>query len=71
MNVVEGIIKARNEGGKFKDIYDFFERVPAGVINRRVVDNLAIAGAFDCFPRCSAKISPSLIQKECPFQSNS
>ncbi len=49
VNVVEGIINARNKGGKFKDIYDFVERVPSSVINRRVMDNLALSGAFDCF----------------------
>jgi DNA polymerase-3 subunit alpha len=48
-NVVKDIIEARDEGGPFKDIYDFVERVPAGVINRRVFENLALAGAFDCF----------------------
>lgn len=48
-DVVEGIIRTRNEGGKFKDIYDFVERVPSRIINRRVFDNLVLAGAFDCF----------------------
>ncbi len=50
VNVVDAIIEARNKGGKFKDIYDFVERVPSGAINRRVVESLAVAGAFDCFP---------------------
>ncbi len=49
-NVVSAIIKAREAGGKFKDIFDFVERVPSGSINRRAFENLAIAGAFDCFP---------------------
>ena len=49
-NVVEEILRARNDGnGKFKDIYDFMERVPASTINRRIMENLAISGAFDCF----------------------
>ncbi len=48
-NVVEEIIKVRNAGGPFKDIFDFVERVPAGTVNRRVFENLAVAGAFDCF----------------------
>ena len=48
-DVVEGIIRTRDEGGPFKDIYDFVERVPYRVINRRVFDNLVLAGAFDCF----------------------
>ncbi|MDE6061957.1 MAG: DNA polymerase III subunit alpha, partial [Duncaniella sp.] len=30
-------------------IYDFVERVPAGTINRRVLENLIYAGAFDSF----------------------
>ena len=47
-DVVRSIIKARQEG-PFKDIYDFVERVPAGALNRRVFDNLNLAGAFDCF----------------------
>ena len=49
VNVVKEIIDERNRGGEFKDIYDFVERVPAGAINRRVFDNLVLAGAFDCF----------------------
>ncbi|MCM1452442.1 MAG: DNA polymerase III subunit alpha [Clostridium sp.] len=49
-NVVDEIIKARNDGnGRFKDIFDFVERVPPTAINRRVMDNLAVSGAFDCF----------------------
>ena len=47
--VVRAIIKARDEGGPFESIYDFVERVPAGVVNRRVFEALALAGAFDCF----------------------
>ncbi len=49
-NVVSDIIQTREKGGPFKDIYDFVERVPSGSVNRRVLDNLVLAGAFDCFP---------------------
>ena len=48
-NVVKAIIKAREDGGPFQSIYDFVERVPAGTVNRRVFESLALAGAFDCF----------------------
>ena len=48
-DVVRGIIECRTQGGPFKDIYDFVERVPPQTINRRVFDNLALSGAFDCF----------------------
>lgn len=49
-NVVEAIIKARQEGGKFESPYDFVERVPARIINRRVFDALVLSGAFDWYP---------------------
>ena len=48
-DVVRNIVETRETGGPFKDIYDFVERVPSGTLNRRVFDNLVIAGAFDCF----------------------
>ena len=46
--VINEILKAR-ESGPFANIYDFFERVPSSCLNRRLVEALAIAGAFDCF----------------------
>ncbi len=49
MNVVNDIITARNNGGPFESIYDFAERVPMQSLNRRTIDSLALAGAFDCF----------------------
>ena len=48
-DVVRTIIETRDAGGPYKDIYDFVERVPSQQMNRRVFDNLVLAGAFDCF----------------------
>lgn len=48
-NVVRDIVAERDRNGAFKDIYDFVERVPPGTVNRRAFENLAMAGAFDCF----------------------
>ena len=48
-DVVRTIIETRDTGGPYKDIYDFVERVPSQQMNRRVFDNLVLAGAFDCF----------------------
>ena len=48
-DVVRSIVETREKGGKFKDVYDFVERVPSQSVNRRVFDNLVLAGAFDCF----------------------
>lgn len=46
-DVVRKIIDNRAENGPFKDVFDFVERVPG--LNRRVFENLTLAGAFDCF----------------------
>ncbi|WP_406655325.1 DNA polymerase III subunit alpha [Ornithobacterium rhinotracheale] len=44
---VEGIIKERQENGKFKNIYDFMERVDLRQCNKKTMENLIFAGAFD------------------------
>lgn len=44
---VDAIIKAREEGGKFKSIFDFCERVDAKKINRKTFESLIKSGAFD------------------------
>ncbi|HEY8480187.1 MAG TPA: OB-fold nucleic acid binding domain-containing protein, partial [Spirillospora sp.] len=46
-NVVEGIIQARKEKGPFTDFNDFLNKVPPAVCNKRVVESLIKAGAFD------------------------
>ena len=43
----ESIIAEREKNGPFKHIYDFFERVNYSVVNRKSLENLAYAGAFD------------------------
>jgi len=47
---VQDIIKAR-EGGEFKDIYDFVERVNLQSVNKKNLEALAMAGAFDSFKK--------------------
>ena len=46
---VEAIIKEREKNGKYKDLFDFLERVNLQSCNRKTVESLALAGAFDCF----------------------
>ena len=46
---VEAILVAREEGGKFKSIEDFVERVSTRVVNRKAWESLIKAGAFDDF----------------------
>jgi DNA polymerase-3 subunit alpha len=43
----QAIVKERLEGGPFKSIYDFMERVNYGVVNRKCLESMAYAGAFD------------------------
>ncbi|WP_110205154.1 DNA polymerase III subunit alpha [Nocardioides daejeonensis] len=45
-NVVDGIIQGRQEG-RYTDFNDFMSKVPLIVCNKRVIDSLAKAGAFD------------------------
>ena len=52
---VESIVEERRRGGRFRDIYDFMERVNFSAVNRKCLDNIAYAGGFDSitdFHRC-------------------
>ncbi|MGB0189431.1 DNA polymerase III subunit alpha [uncultured Nocardioides sp.] len=46
-NVVDGIVSAREEKGRYTDFNDFLSKVPAHVCNKRVMESLIKAGAFD------------------------
>jgi DNA polymerase III subunit alpha len=46
-NVVEGIAAARVAEGRFESFPDFMDKVPVVVCNKRVVESLVKAGAFD------------------------
>jgi DNA polymerase-3 subunit alpha len=44
---VEAMIAARREGGEFKSIYDFCDRVSNKALNRTTLESLIKSGAFD------------------------
>ncbi len=46
-SAIEQIVKARDEGGAFKSLSDFSRRVDARALNRRALESLVKAGAFD------------------------
>ena len=46
-NVVDGIVTAREEKGRYADFNDFMDKVPALVCNKRMIESLIKAGAFD------------------------
>ena len=45
----EAIIREREKDGKYTGIFDFLERVNLQSCNRKTIENLAQAGAFECF----------------------
>ncbi len=44
---IEAIVTARADGGPFKDIFDFCERIGAKKLNKRVLEALVRSGALD------------------------
>ena len=46
---VEAIISEREKNGKYADIFDFVKRVNLQACNKKTIESLALAGAFDCF----------------------
>jgi DNA polymerase-3 subunit alpha len=50
------IVRARQEKGPFKDIFDFCERVDLKIVQRAAVEKLIKAGAFDCFDARRAQL---------------
>lgn len=46
---VDDIVAERDANGDFKSIYDFVERVNLQTINKKNLESLAMAGAFDSF----------------------
>jgi DNA polymerase-3 subunit alpha len=45
----ENILEEREKRGPFKNIFDFIERINLFACNKKVIDSLALAGAFDSF----------------------
>ncbi|MDO5727481.1 MAG: OB-fold nucleic acid binding domain-containing protein [Bowdeniella nasicola] len=45
--VVDGIVSARTESGAFTSFEDFLDKVPVTVCNKRTIESLIKAGAFD------------------------
>jgi len=46
-NVVSAVVEAREQEGRYTDFNDFMAKVPALVCNKRVIESLVKAGAFD------------------------
>jgi DNA polymerase III subunit alpha len=57
-SAINTILEAR-KGGPFSDLFDFCSRVDKRLVNRRVVEALVRAGAFDCIDVNRAKLLAS------------
>ena len=49
LNVIDAIIEERDANGKFTDFESFIKRMDNITINKKQIENLIYAGAFDCF----------------------
>ena len=47
MQAMQHVAEVRDAGGPFQDLYNFLERVDPKQVNKRALENLARAGAFD------------------------
>lgn len=77
IGVMEEVVKERKKGGDYKSFQDFCERVADFGLNKRILESLIYAGAFDCFalnrsqlieafPRIVARVLEDKKQKENP-----
>ena len=49
LGLIRSMVKKREEGGPFKSLEDFIERMGEGELNKRAVENFIKCGAADCF----------------------
>jgi DNA polymerase III subunit alpha len=47
LEAMRHVVEVRESGGRFTDVFDFLERVDPRSVNKRALENLARAGAFD------------------------
>jgi DNA polymerase-3 subunit alpha len=57
---MESLIAERNKNGPFKNLRDFATRIDPGVINKRQLENMVNAGAFDCLHPNRRQLSEGL-----------
>ena len=49
VSCVESIVEERRKNGTYKNIFDFVQRINQGACNRKALESMALAGAFDDF----------------------
>jgi DNA polymerase-3 subunit alpha len=56
LEAMRHVEQVRAEGGRFRDLFDFVERIDPRQVNKRALENLARAGAFDALHPNRAQI---------------
>jgi DNA polymerase-3 subunit alpha len=59
LEAMKHLVAIREENGPFRDIFDFVERIDPKQVNKRAIENLARAGAFDQIHKNRAQIVAS------------
>lgn len=59
LGMMENVVKERNENGKFKDIYNFAERIDPKSVNKKSIEALAKSGGFDAITKNRRQIFES------------
>jgi len=59
-SAIGAILRARESGGDFADLFDFCRRIDKRVVNRRVIEALVRAGAFDSIDEQRARLMASV-----------
>ena len=57
---IDAIVRARDEGGPFRSLFDFCARVDRKLVGKRVVEALVKAGAFDALHADRARLLASV-----------
>lgn len=57
LNAADAIVEERKARGPFKSLADFCDRIDTGMINRKAIESLIQAGAFDGFGTRKAQLS--------------
>jgi len=60
LEAMKHLVAVRGEGGPFRDLFDFVERVDPKMVNKRAIENLARAGAFDSIHPNRAQVLASV-----------
>ena len=53
---IEHLVRVREEGGPFRSLGDFARRIDARLVNKRAMESLVKAGAFDCLNANRAQV---------------